>query len=140
MSNNQLIPSLVWYAELSSATSIAVVVICFIAMTIFIFLVRNFDVLRDNPGTGISSVVKERPMVKVSNPFFLHMDFTTSNLNDGLKGKLSCLCPAQMYLLWGPKLNPLHNLLLKPGLDVQKSLCDKADQNFKELSCLHVDR
>ncbi|CAL1537739.1 unnamed protein product [Lymnaea stagnalis] len=129
--------TLLWLAGYSNVTSIVVIILCFLAMTIFIgFVSTNWDYSeRRNTTAG----VEERNMVQVCNPFFIELGQTGRKLTDGISVHLSSLCPSKLFVLWGVKINPLHDFILKPGLHVRDALEDGHTEDYKELGALHYD-
>ncbi|XP_012944875.1 uncharacterized protein LOC101860534 [Aplysia californica] len=135
-------PVLLWFASFSNVTSIVVVALCFIAMTVFIgFVSLNID---SSGSSHLTIGIEERNMVKVSNPFFLHLDSDKRTLQgcvfpstDGLRAVLSSLCPCEVVILWGPRINPLHDLILKPGTEVRRACRDLSCEMYRQLEALH---
>ncbi|KAI8785319.1 cell growth regulator with RING finger domain protein 1 [Biomphalaria glabrata] len=127
--------TLLWLASYSNLTSIIVIVLCFFAMTIFIGFV---SISWDQSGrTSIATGVAQRNMVKVCNPFVLHLAQTNTQLKDGLHMKLSSLCPSKIFIIWGAKINPFHDLILKTG----RHICSVLESgDHLALEALHADQ
>ncbi|KAK0043484.1 hypothetical protein Bpfe_027047 [Biomphalaria pfeifferi] len=127
--------TLLWLASYSNLTSIIVIVLCFFAMTIFIGFV---SISWDQSGrTSIATGVAQRNMVKVCNPFVLHLAQTNTQLKDGLHMKLSSLCPSKIFIIWGAKINPFHDLILKTG----RHICSVLESgDYLALEALHADQ
>ncbi|BFZ07846.1 hypothetical protein BsWGS_10885 [Bradybaena similaris] len=131
-------PILLWFVGYSNITSIAIVTLCFVAMTIFIgFVSMNADYQgRSNVHIGI----EEMNMVKMSNPFFLELDQPSQKLTDGLHLRLSSLLPSKVFVLWGAKIHPFHDLILHPGRRLQRTFFYNNLEDYRDLDVLHCDK
>ncbi|CAG5125108.1 unnamed protein product [Candidula unifasciata] len=131
-------PMLLWFVGYSNITSIAIVTLCFVAMTLFIgFISMNGDTQgQSNVHIGI----EETNMVQMSNPFFLELQQPSRKLADGLDLRLSSLLPSKIFVLWGAKIHPFHDLILQPGRHLQRTfVCDNFEE-YRDLDILHCDK
>ncbi|KAH9507248.1 hypothetical protein Btru_056714 [Bulinus truncatus] len=107
-------------------------------MTVFIgFVSNNWD---HNRGTRISTSVAQRNMVQMCNPFVVQFLQSSKQLKDGLHLHLSSLCPCKVFVLWGAKINPFHDIILKTGIHVRNTLEDQSSEDFISLEAIHIDR
>ncbi|XP_059143122.1 cell growth regulator with RING finger domain protein 1-like [Physella acuta] len=128
-------PLLLWFAGYSNVTSIVVIILCFLAMTVFISLYRI-----DLNGQSVTKTgVEQTNMVKVCNPFFIRIEERSKKLADGIKLHLSSLCPGKVFVLWGAKINPVHDFMLKPGHHIRHELEYKQTEDYSSLDPLFCD-